>query len=443
MEIAHSFKQRLSRRCGAFLLLFVSASPLLPAAPFAYVTNNGSYPAFSGTVSVIDTASNTVVGSPIPVGTLPYAVAVTPDGSHVYVGNQGFDPDSGSVSADSSSVSVIDTSTNTVTTTIPHTAGISIPGGIVVSPNGASVYVTNFGTGTVSVIAAATNTISATVPVGNGPGGIAITPDGTTVYVLNQFDGTVSVIATATNTVTGVIAGLTSPTGVVVAPGGQHVYVVNSGIYPAYAGTVSVVATASNTITNTISVGKDPLYAAITPNGASVYVTNSNSGTVSAISTATNSVTATIPVAAVNSIEYLPLGIDITGDGTRIYVVTFADFAVSVINTATGTIIGSPIPVGMRPAQIAIQKPATPAQKVSNLITVLQGMAITGLGASLMEQLQHVEADLTTNNGQVCGDLKAFGNHVNAQTGKKITAAQAAVLLSDVGAIEAALNCGG
>ncbi len=36
------------------------------AQPFAYVTNRGN-----GTVSVIDTASNTVVGTPIVVGVTP------------------------------------------------------------------------------------------------------------------------------------------------------------------------------------------------------------------------------------------------------------------------------------------------------------------------------------------------------------------------------------
>ena len=35
----------------------------------------------------IETATNTVIGSPIPVGTEPFSVAVTPGGSKVYVTN--------------------------------------------------------------------------------------------------------------------------------------------------------------------------------------------------------------------------------------------------------------------------------------------------------------------------------------------------------------------
>jgi YVTN family beta-propeller protein len=59
-------------------------------------------------VSVIDTATNTAIAT-ILVGNGPAGVAVTPDGSKVYVANSEL----------SNSVSVIDTKTNTVTATIP------------------------------------------------------------------------------------------------------------------------------------------------------------------------------------------------------------------------------------------------------------------------------------------------------------------------------------
>ena len=47
----------------------------------AYVTNNAS-----NSLSVIDTTSNTVTAT-IPVGAAPAGVAITPDGSHVYTAN--------------------------------------------------------------------------------------------------------------------------------------------------------------------------------------------------------------------------------------------------------------------------------------------------------------------------------------------------------------------
>jgi YVTN family beta-propeller protein len=78
-----------------------------PDGKHAYVTNA----AFSiGSVSVIDTAVNSV-GDTIPVGTAPFGVAVTPDGKHAYVAN-----------LEDNTVSVIATATNTV-------VGLPIPVG--------------------------------------------------------------------------------------------------------------------------------------------------------------------------------------------------------------------------------------------------------------------------------------------------------------------------
>src|SRR3990170_3787634 len=66
----------------------------------------------------------------------------------------------------SNTVSVIDTATNTVTATVPVGAN---PAGVAVHPAGTFVYVANFNDNTVSVIDTATNTVTATVPVGNAP----------------------------------------------------------------------------------------------------------------------------------------------------------------------------------------------------------------------------------------------------------------------------------
>ncbi|MGE7625325.1 YncE family protein [Viridibacillus sp. NPDC096237] len=66
----------------------------------------------------------------------------------------------------------------------------------------------------VSVIDTATNTVFTTIPVGLKPVGTAITPDGTLVYIVNKGSNTVSVISTATNTVIDTIPGFNGPTGI-------------------------------------------------------------------------------------------------------------------------------------------------------------------------------------------------------------------------------------
>ena len=60
------------------------------------------------------------------------------------------------------------------------------PDGVAVTPDGTKVYVTNYGSNTVSVIDTATNTVTATVTVGTNPRGVAVSPDGKKVYVANQ-----------------------------------------------------------------------------------------------------------------------------------------------------------------------------------------------------------------------------------------------------------------
>jgi YVTN family beta-propeller protein len=106
-------------------------APPAEAAPFAYVAND-----VSGTVSVFDTATNTVVAT-LPVGSDPFAVGVTPDGKHAYVAN-----------FSDNTVSVIDTVANTVVATVPVGSG---PFGVAITPDGQHIYVANIGSN-VSVV---------------------------------------------------------------------------------------------------------------------------------------------------------------------------------------------------------------------------------------------------------------------------------------------------
>lgn len=202
----------------------------------AYITNTSA-----GTVSVIDTATNTVTAT-IAVGGTDTGVAVSPDGSKVYIG-----------SFDTNTVSVIATATNRVIATI----AVPSPLGVAVSPDGGKVYVANFDASSVSVIATATNAVTAVIalPVGSYPLGVAVTPDDSRVYVASCSGdcgstvsvGTVSVIATATNMVTATIPVGLNPHGVAVTPDGSKVYIANSA-----SGSVSVIATATNTVTDTV-----------------------------------------------------------------------------------------------------------------------------------------------------------------------------------------------
>jgi YVTN family beta-propeller protein len=110
---------------GLMILTLAPAAPAATAATApvtAYVTDFNS----AGPVTPIDVATNTA-GSPIPVGNKPLGVAFSPDGSTVYVTN-----------FSSNTITPINTATNTPGT--PITVGLA-PGGIVVTPNGTTAYV--------------------------------------------------------------------------------------------------------------------------------------------------------------------------------------------------------------------------------------------------------------------------------------------------------------
>ncbi len=289
---------------------FTLDAPKAGADPFAYVANGGS-----DTVSVIDTADNTVADT-VSVGDLPLGVAITPDGAFAYVAN-----------AAAGTVSVIDTATNTVADTV--SVG-NFPLGVAITPDGAFAYVTNEFSNNVSVIDTLTNTVADTVSVGNFPEGVAITPDGAFAYVTNESSNNVSVIDTATNSVVGApVAVGDGPVGVAITPDGAFAYVVN------LSRTVSVIDTLTNTVADTVPVGDFPVGVAITPDGAFAYVTNALSNTVSVIDTATNTVADTVPVGD------FPEGVAITPDGVFAYVANSGSDNVSVIDTADNTVVAT------------------------------------------------------------------------------------------------------
>src|SRR5579864_637520 len=97
----------------------------MQAQTFAYVTNP-SYDA----VAVLNTANNSVTAF-VGVGSAPFAVAITPDGSRAYVTNQ-----------DSNSVSVIETANKKVTAT---TEVERYPTGVAITPDGRRAYLANTG----------------------------------------------------------------------------------------------------------------------------------------------------------------------------------------------------------------------------------------------------------------------------------------------------------
>ena len=189
----------------------------------------------------VDIPSKSVVAA-IPLGKSGnlFDIAITPDGTQIYVpiGNIG----SGApISGSPPRVEVVDTVTNTVTSTIlvgpnfgNNRFGPTVPA---MTPDGSRVYVTHHGASVVRVIDTLTNTLVANVPTGlllSELIGIAITPDGTRAYAAhrgNQLTYVIDVDPTSLTfnsiitTVPRSFGGSFSTTGVAASPDGKHIYV--------------------------------------------------------------------------------------------------------------------------------------------------------------------------------------------------------------------------
>ncbi len=255
---------------------------ITPDGTRAYVPDPGGDYHGTSTVQVIDTASHTVLDViAAGLGLVPVDVVFTPDGSRAYVANSltaTGQPGGGTIS-------VVDTATNTVIGTISG-LGEQIEA-LAITPDGSRIYVPDQNSPLVKVIDTATDTIIDTIEANRGVQfrGIAVTPDGARVYLAA---GNVYVIHTATNTVVGTITGLSFPTGIAITPDGSRVYVAEFN-----SGEVSVIDTATNTIIAAIPVGLRAWGIAFTPDGGRAYVTRYQ-GDTSVIDTTSNTVIATI-----------------------------------------------------------------------------------------------------------------------------------------------------
>ncbi len=321
---------------------------------FAYVANNNNAGIVGwDTVSVIDLATNKVVQTiSDPSFNQPYTITLNAAGTIAYVTN-----------SNSTTITKINTATNTVLGTI---TGFNGPSGMVITPDGTTAYVNNYGynggagsgTGTtVSIVHLGGDTITGPINVGTAPAGLAITPNGAFVYVINYVDGnigtgTISVINTATNLVVDTIAGFSGPFQIVINAQGTYAYVTNFGSnnFAPVGTTVSVVSLQTNTIVDTIQVGTQPACMAFTPDGRYLYISIYNTLYLGAGFTLLTSLPSGLVIfdTSTNQLvsqgimlgQVAPANIVISADGTRAYVSNYSVNRVSVVNIADSMWLG-------------------------------------------------------------------------------------------------------
>jgi YVTN family beta-propeller protein len=298
---------------------FVNGIALTPDGSRAYVPV--SFGDAGNTVLVIDTSTNTVVGSPIPVGDFPNQVEVTPDGGRAYIVNAGDD-----------TVSVIDTATNTVTATI----NVGGSGSALMSPDGSRLYVANFNVMDHSVndvivvdtdpASATYHTVIDTIDVNELTYGMVISGD--RLY-LSGFDLSVIDLNPGSPTYHTVISStpLSGDDSVhsfeaAVSADGTRLYLTPHTFHPDQPATTEVLVldiTGAQPVPVASIPTDDAIDIALSPDGAYAFVTNPGDDNLSVIDTATNTLIATIPF------EDSPRSLAFSPDGKKVYITISGD----------------------------------------------------------------------------------------------------------------------
>ena len=247
----------------------------------------------------------------------------------------------------------------------PTVSGGASANGIIVSPDGRSVYVSDFGNAGVSEFSVgAGGVLTAKTPnpilTGPSPEGLAETPDGHNVYVANsakiyQYNvgagGLLSPKTPAT-----VSPGPSGTMAVAVSPDGKSVYVADGlqHIYQFDVGTGGQLVAKNPAF---VTAGFNPYDVVVSPDGKSVYTANHGDGTVSEFDVGAGGVltpktTATI-AAGTN-----PYGLAVTPDGHNVYAVNNGSATVSEFDVGTGGALSAHSPAtiatGTGPRQVAI-----------------------------------------------------------------------------------------
>jgi len=288
---------------------------------------------FSNTISVVDPATNTLLGA-IHLGD-PQPGNISPlYRGQLLVHGLGFSPDHRTivaVSIGSNSITFIDTATNAV----KHITYVGrSPHEAFFTPDGREVWVSVRGQDYISILDAKRYGEIGRIPVPNGPGMVIFSPDGRYGYICSSFTPETLVIETRSRRVAGRVV-QPSPfcPNIAAAPRGDQVWFTLKDI-----GKVVVFnARPPFNVLREMETGPltNHVNFAVTKKGQLAYVTIGGLNQVQVFSTDTFERIATIPTGP------LPHGIWPSGDGTRMYVGIENGDAVSAIDTETQQVVAT------------------------------------------------------------------------------------------------------
>ncbi len=140
---------------------------------------------------------------------------------------------------------------------------------LLLSPDGARLYVLCQGTGEVRVLDAASGRVLSTIPVGREPRGFSFSPNGGRLFVANSWDDTVTVIDTKTQRAVATWKAGFEPSSVVEDRAGKLLYVADR-----IGNDVAVLNAATGTEEATLPAGRGASYLTLAADGSRLYATH-------------------------------------------------------------------------------------------------------------------------------------------------------------------------
>jgi DNA-binding beta-propeller fold protein YncE len=244
-----------------------AVEPLLVTATErrAYVTISGHH---YDSVAVIDTAAGRVIANH-PIEDVAADVAVSPDGTRIFVGQTGRNL----------GLAVINTFGRTKTIALADGFGRTVDA-VRVSPNGRLVYVatSDFASGKLHVVDAAEGRVIREVPIASPIRDVVLSRDGALAYVASfdtHWGGSVDVIDTAINEITAKVRIGGAPMQMALSSNGSRLYIADYEH-------VAVLSTETNSVVDILTVTGEPACVAVSPDNSRLYIAD-HAGTIAVL----------------------------------------------------------------------------------------------------------------------------------------------------------------
>jgi YVTN family beta-propeller protein len=315
---------------------------------YVFVSNEGSQ-----TVTAIDATLDEAVAR-IDVGKRPRGLQVSPDGRSLYVALSGSPParpgkDVSKVPAldrGQDGIGVIDLSRGRLVAMLRSGPD---PETFDVAPDGSMLYVSNEGSAQTTILDIGRRQVARTLSVCAEPKGVSLSPDGRFAYIACMAGDRVDVIHTGRRVVLKSIRTSSQPRTTLFSADGARAYVsapLSSAVDVLDATRHERVGTIPVLVEPQAQTELLPMGLVLSPDQRTLYVTSGSGDAIAVIDTASLNVLRTFSVGG-----WRPRVIAISHDGRKLYTANAASADVSVIDEKSGTVLKK-IPTGQLPWDI-------------------------------------------------------------------------------------------